>query len=100
MSQTHKPRAHLILDIGLFSMLVILLASIILQLLFAHSRQSNAHFMLSVIHGIAGVSMTVLLVIHLIWHTPWITAQFKALQRGGQRARPSSASSRHKPDEA
>lgn len=86
MIRTHKPKAHLKLDIALFSLMVILLVSIILQLVFAHDQPTRGHIMLGYIHGVAGVLMTTLVTLHLLWHTPWITAQLKGLLHGDKRA--------------
>ncbi len=81
MKQTIKPRTQLVLDIGLFSLLMILLLAIFIQQVVV-GKGSRAYHVLGQVHGVVGVLLTVLLALHLYWHLPWITAQWKAFRRG------------------
>jgi len=80
-----KPRTHLILDIGLFCLLV----ALALTALLGHTTPAGGGhlgFMLSRIHEIAGIGLCLVVSLHLLMHLPWIQAQLKRLLHAPERA--------------
>ena len=73
-----KPQTQLKIDALLFGLLGLVMLSALME----HTRaQESAHvrFMWHVLHGISGISMCLVLTVHLLVHLPWIRSQLARL---------------------
>ena len=73
-----KPRTHLIIDLLLFTLLLLAAISKFVEHL-APTSQIHIRFMLHVIHGVAGIAMCLTVGFHLFLHLPWIESQLRRL---------------------
>jgi hypothetical protein len=73
-----KPRIHLKIDLLLFTLLVIVAFSALIE----HttlSSETHVRFMFHAIHGVAGIVLCITVSIHLFIHIPWIRSQLQRL---------------------
>jgi len=71
---------HLMIDLLLFTLLGIVGVSTLLEHT-ASPYRVHLRFMLHAIHGIAGITMGLVVSIHLYFHLPWIQFQLRRLFR-------------------
>jgi len=76
-----KPKTQLKLDLFLFALLMLVTASTLIEHLFV-VEGTHFQFMLSRIHGVSGILMSVTVGLHLLLHMSWIRSQLSRLFRG------------------
>ena len=78
MGKTVKPRTNLLLDMGLFSLALLHLTAALTVNVFLHST-GPAYQSWHRVLGFTGVSLALVVTVHLLFHLPWIKMQFRQL---------------------
>ncbi|KAB2860514.1 MAG: hypothetical protein F9K46_09840 [Anaerolineae bacterium] len=76
MKLTVKPRTQLIFDVSLFFVLLVTIIATFIQHVIT-PEGTHGYEMMHLLHGITGILMTLLVLIHLVLHARWIIAQVK-----------------------
>ena len=69
-----KPRTHLVIDLLLFTLLLMVVFSTLLEHA-ASQDELHIRFMFHALHGVTGIAMCLAISFHLLIHLPWIRSQ-------------------------
>jgi ABC-type Fe3+ transport system permease subunit len=78
MGKTVKPRTNLLLDLGLFSLALVHLTAALTVNVFLHNTGPTYQSWHRVL-GFTGVSLALVVSVHLFFHLPWITVQLRSM---------------------
>ncbi len=80
MRKTVKPRTNLMLDIGLFLLVLVHLSAALTTNVILHQAGPMYQAWHRVL-GFTGISLALVVTIHLLFHVPWIKAQLRQMRR-------------------
>jgi len=75
-----KPRTHLMIDLLLFTLLVMVALSTVIEP-FVAPDDTHARFMFHAMHEVAGGAMFLAISAHLLFHLAWIRSQLSRLSK-------------------